>query len=144
MYWSGTSPTRDADGWIYLAGRTGSGCGSTVARTCPAPPIERILHRLHPINRVAVRRPPDDLVGDAVMAAIVLRDGASLSPGEFTGLPVSPGGPVAQSLAPVAWIADDLPVTATNKVIMPPHRPGRPHFPTILWERAPRSRSYRA
>ena len=53
MYWSGDLAYRDADGWIYLAGRTPTGCGST-ARTWPPRPIERILQRLAPISQVAV------------------------------------------------------------------------------------------
>ena len=75
MYWSGDLAYRDADGWIYLAGRTADWMrvdGENLA----AGPIERILQRLPEINLVAVYAVPDELVGDQVMAAIVLDGGA--------------------------------------------------------------------
>ena len=49
MYWSGDLAYRDADGWIYLAGRTADWMrvdGENLA----AGPIERILQRLPEIN----------------------------------------------------------------------------------------------
>ena len=60
---------------------------------------------------------PDPAVGDQVMAALVLQDDATLTPtafGEF--LAAQP------DLSPKAWprhvwIADELPSTATNKVV---------------------------
>ena len=75
MYWSGDLAYRDADGWIYLAGRTADWMrvdGENLA----AGPIERILQRLPEINHVAVYAVPDERVGDQVMAAIVLNDGS--------------------------------------------------------------------
>lgn len=82
-----------------------------------AGPIERILQRLDPVSRAAVYAVPDDRVGDAVMAAIVLRDNASLVPGEFT---VFFGEQL--DVSPNAWpcfvrSAADLPTTATNKIL---------------------------
>ena len=77
MYWSGDLAYRDADGWIYLAGRTADWMrvdGENLA----AAPIERILVRLPDINRVAVYAVPDENVGDQIMAALVLNDGCSL------------------------------------------------------------------
>ena len=66
MYWSGDLAYRDAEGWIYLAGRTADWMrvdGENLA----AAPIERILLRHNAVNRVAVyavagracRRPGD-------------------------------------------------------------------------------------
>ena len=80
MYWSGDLAYRDADGWIYFAGRTADWMrvdGENLA----AAPIERVLIRLPAISRVAVYPVPDESVGDQVMAAVVLRDGAELDPG---------------------------------------------------------------
>ena len=82
MYWSGDLAYRDADGWIYLAGRTADWMrvdGENLA----ADPVERILQRLPEINHVAVYAVPDEHVGDQVMAAIVLSEGATLTPKEF-------------------------------------------------------------
>ena len=58
MYWSGDLAYRDADGWIYLAGRTADWMrvdGENLA----AAPIERILQRLPAVDLVAVYAVPD-------------------------------------------------------------------------------------
>ena len=58
MYWSGDLAYKDADGFIYLAGRTADWMrvdGENLA----AAPIERILLRLPAVNRVAVYAVPD-------------------------------------------------------------------------------------
>ncbi len=116
MYWSGDLAYRDADGWIYLAGRSGDWLrvdGENMA----AAPIERILIRLPVINLVAVYAVPDENVGDQIMAAMVLNDDASLTPDEFESfLAAQP------DLSSKAWpryvrIAPDLPTTATHKVL---------------------------
>ncbi len=116
MYWAGDLAYRDAQGWIYLAGRTADWMrvdGENLA----AAPIERILVRLPQVSQLAVYAVPDDRVGDQVMAALVLRDGMQLEPAEFEKFLVS-----QPDLSPKAWpryvrINDDLPVTATNKIL---------------------------
>lgn len=116
MYWSGDLAYRDADGWIYLAGRTADWMrvdGENLA----AGPVERVLQRLPQVSQVAVYAVPDERVGDQVMAALVLRDGARLEPEDFEKFLAS-----QPDLSPKAWpryvrITDDLPVTATNKIL---------------------------
>ena len=116
MYWSGDLAYRDADGFIYLAGRT-SDWMRVDGENLAAAPIERILLRCTEINRVAVYAVPDEVVGDQVMAAVVLGDGASLTPQAFEAfLAAQP------DLSPKAWpryvrVAPDLPSTATHKVV---------------------------
>ena len=116
IYWSGDLAYRDADGWIYLAGRTADWMrvdGENLA----AAPIERILLRLNECSRVAVYAVPDENVGDQVMAAVVLKDGTTLTPDDFEAfLAWQP------DLSPKAWpryvrITADLPSTATHKVL---------------------------
>jgi fatty-acyl-CoA synthase len=143
MYWSGDLAYRDADGWVYLAGRTADWMrvdGENLA----AAPIERIFLRLPALNRVAVYAVPDEHVGDQVMAAIVLQDGASLTPEQLEAfLDDQP------DLSPKAWpsfvrVAADLPSTATNKVLK---RELAAQGPTagegVLWARSARERTYR-
>ena len=116
MYWSGDLAYRDADGWIYFAGRTGDWLrvdGENLA----CAPIERILHRLDPVSRVAVYAVPDETVGDAVMAAMVLRAGCSLSPEEFHRFLGAQSDLSPKAWPRYVWIAEDLPATATNKII---------------------------
>ncbi|AYE94270.1 acyl-CoA synthetase [Mycobacterium paragordonae] len=144
MYWSGDLAYRDADGWIYLAGRTADWMrvdGENLA----AGPIERVLQRLPEINHVAVYAVPDDSVGDQVMAAIVLNNGATLTPRQFGDFLA------AQSdLSPKAWpryvrISAALPRTATNKILK---RELIAEGPTagdgVLWQREARGLRYRA
>jgi fatty-acyl-CoA synthase len=144
VYWSGDLAYRDGDGWIYLAGRTADWMrvdGENLA----AAPIERILLRHPVVNRVAVYAVPDEDVGDQVMAALVLNDGAALTPDAFEAFLDS-----QPDLSPKAWpryvrIAADLPSTATHKVLK---RELAAQGPTAgdgeLWTREPRGTKYTA
>ena len=89
-----------SDGWIYLAGRSGDWLrvdGENMA----AAPIERILIRLPDINLVAVYAVPDENVGDQIMAAVVLNDGAALTPESFRIIPCSAVRSLPQGMAAV-------------------------------------------
>jgi fatty-acyl-CoA synthase len=71
MYWSGDLAYRDADGFVYFAGRTADWLrvdGENLA----AAPIERVLLRHPAVSEAAVYAVPDSSVGDQVMAALVL------------------------------------------------------------------------
>ncbi|MDH6247869.1 fatty-acid--CoA ligase FadD1 [Mycobacterium sp. OTB74] len=116
MYWSGDLAYRDADGWIYLAGRTADWM-RVDGENITAAPIERILLRQNVISRVAVYPVPDEFVGDQVMAAIVLRDGQTLTPDEFGQFLAEQGDLSPKSWPRYVWLADDLPSTATNKIL---------------------------
>ncbi|MCV7378076.1 acyl-CoA synthetase [Mycobacterium alsense] len=144
MYWSGDLAYRDADGWIYLAGRTADWMrvdGENMA----AAPIERILLRHSAVNRVAVYAVPDERVGDQVMATLVLNDGAELDPDALEAfLGAQP------DLSPKAWpryvrIAADLPSTATHKVLKREliARGTSVAAGETVWERAARGTAYR-
>jgi fatty-acyl-CoA synthase len=142
MYWSGDLAYRDADGWIYLAGRTADWMrvdGENIA----AMPIERILLRHNPISRVAVYAVPDEVVGDAIMAAILPRPDHTLSTTEFERfLAAQP------DLSPKAWprwvrLNTELPVTATYKILKRELvRQGISADGGTLWSRARRGTTY--
>ena len=142
MYWSGDLAYRDADGWIYLAGRTADWMrvdGENLA----AAPIERVLQRLEAINRVAVYAVPDENVGDQVMAAIVLQDDATLSPDELEQFLGEQADLSAKAWPRYVRIASDLPSTATNKVLKRElAAEGASAGTGVLWTRAPRGTSY--
>jgi fatty-acyl-CoA synthase len=142
MYWSGDLAYRDADGWIYLAGRTADWMrvdGENLA----AAPIERILLRLPQLSQVAVYAVPDPRVGDQVMAAVVLKDDAELTPTELESFLSE-----QQDLSPKAWprfvrINAALPQTATNKILKRELiKAGATAGGGALWERPGRERSY--
>lgn len=116
MYWSGDLAYRDAEGWIYLAGRTGDWM-RVDGENLTAAPIERILLRLPAINRVAVYPVPDEHVGDQVMAAVVLQDDAKLTPEEFEEFLAAQRDLSTKGWPRYVWIAGDLPSTATNKIL---------------------------
>jgi len=116
MYWSGDLAYRDADGFIYLAGRTADWMrvdGENLA----AAPIERILMRLPALSLVAVYPVPDNLVGDQVMAAVVLQDGADLDPETFERFLAEQPDLSPKAWPRYVWVADQLPSTATNKIL---------------------------
>jgi fatty-acyl-CoA synthase len=115
MYWSGDLAYRDADDWIYLAGRTADWMRVDGENLTTAP-IERILLRLRAISRVAVYAVPDEFVGDQVMAALVLRD-AELTPAEFGRFLGAQRDLSPKAWPRFVWIAEDLPCTATNKIL---------------------------
>ncbi|MBX7433568.1 fatty-acid--CoA ligase FadD1 [Mycobacterium sp. Y57] len=116
MFWSGDLAYRDADGWIYLAGRTADWM-RVDGENMTSAPIERILTRLPVISQVAVYPVPDEFVGDQVMAAIVLADDATLTPGQFADFLAGQPDLSPKAWPRHVWIATELPSTATNKVL---------------------------
>ncbi|MEW5813614.1 MAG: fatty-acid--CoA ligase FadD1 [Actinomycetota bacterium] len=116
MFWSGDLAYRDADGWIYLAGRTADWM-RVDGENMTAAPIERILGRLRALSQVAVYPVPDEFVGDQVMAALVLADDAELTPQEFGEFLAAQPDLSPKAWPRHVWIAAELPATATNKVL---------------------------
>ncbi|MGE2737884.1 fatty-acid--CoA ligase FadD1 [Mycolicibacterium vaccae] len=116
MFWTGDLAYRDADGWIYLAGRTADWM-RVDGENMTAAPIERILIRLPAISTVAVYPVPDDHVGDQVMAALVLQDEATLTPAEFGEFLAAQPDLSPKAWPRHVWIAETLPATATNKIL---------------------------
>jgi fatty-acyl-CoA synthase len=128
--------------WVYFAGRTGDWLrvdGENLA----AAPIERLLLRHPDVSRVAIYAVPDERVGDQMVAALVLREGASVDPAGFTAF--LEGQP---DLGTKMWpryvrIAGELPATATNKILKRELvRQGLAVTGDLLWEREPRGTSY--
>ena len=95
------------------------------------------------VNHVAVYAVPDEHVGDQVMAAIVLNDGATLSPKRFGDFLASQA-----DLSPKAWpryvrLNAALPQTATNKILKRTLiREGVSAGDGVLWKREVRGREY--
>ncbi|HWJ82212.1 MAG TPA: fatty-acid--CoA ligase FadD1 [Nocardioides sp.] len=142
MYWSGDLAYRDAEGYVYLAGRTADWLrvdGENLA----AAPIERILLRHPAISQAAVYGVPDpDGVGDQLMCALVLRDGATLEPAELEEFLAA-----QEDLSAKAWprwvrIAPALPATATNKVLKRTLVAEGTGTEDPVWVRGERDRSY--
>jgi fatty-acyl-CoA synthase len=144
MYWSGDLAYRDADGWIYLAGRTADWMrvdGENLA----AAPIERIIQRLPAVALVAVYAVPDARVGDQVMAALVLHDDVSLTPGELSAFLAAQPDLPTKGWPRYVRIAPSLPSTATNKVLKRELiKQGATAGNGVLWVREERGTAYSA
>ena len=140
MYWSGDLAYRDADGFVYFAGRTADWLrvdGENIA----AAPVERILLRHPAISEAAVYAVPDESVGDQMMAALTTL--SPLDSSDFEAfLAAQP------DLSPKAWpryvrLVEALPRTATNKVLKRQlAAEGSIAGDDTLWTREPRGRTY--
>jgi fatty-acyl-CoA synthase len=116
IYWSGDLAYRDAEGFVYFAGRNFDWL-RVDGENFAAAPVERILVRHPDIDLVAVFAVPSPTVGDDVMAAVVRRPGADFDPERFAGF-LAGQDDLGTKWAPryVRW-ADTLPQTETNKIL---------------------------
>jgi fatty-acyl-CoA synthase len=143
MFWSGDLAYRDADGWIYFAGRSGDWLRVDGENMTTAP-IERILQRLTPVSHVAVYAVPDEHVGEQVMAAIVLQDNAELTPAQFSQFLAAQPDLSPKAWPRYVWLTDRLPTTATNKILKR-ELAARGTAPEggVLWKRCGKTDAYR-
>jgi fatty-acyl-CoA synthase len=136
IYWTGDLGYRDAQGFLYFAGRDTDWLrvdGENLA----AAPVERILVRHPDIALAAVYGVPDEEVGDALMAALVLRPGARFDPDGFAEfLAEQPDLGTKQSPRYVR-IAAELPQTQTNKILKRELRRQRWECADPVWLRTP-------
>jgi fatty-acyl-CoA synthase len=141
-YWTGDLFYRDADGFLYFAGRTDDRL-RVDSENLAAAMIENILARYEDAAAVAVYAVPDPVAGDQVMAALALKAGARFDPSSFAEfLRAQPD--LGTKMAPrFLRIVERMPVTATNKI----HRVGlrREGFrcQDPVWWRPPGEPAYR-
>ncbi|MCV7418994.1 AMP-binding protein [Mycobacterium yunnanensis] len=116
MYHSGDLAYYDDGGYLFFAGRLGDWM-RVDGENLGTAPIERILLRHDDVLEAAVYPIPDPAVGDRVMAALILVDGAVFDPEAFTTF-------LAQQpdLGPKQWpsfvrVGTTLPRTETFKVV---------------------------
>ncbi|GGX89605.1 AMP-binding protein [Streptomyces fructofermentans] len=141
-YWTGDLFYRDADGFLYFAGRTDDRL-RVDSENLAAAMIEDILARYGDATAAAVYAVPDPVAGDQVMAALALREGAAFDPGAFAGF-LAGQADLGTKMAPrFVRIVPRMPVTATNKI----HRVGlrRDGFRCAdpVWWRPPGETAYR-
>ena len=116
-YWTGDLAYRDEAGFFYFAGRSGDWL-RVDGENFAAAPVARILERHPAVRLAAVYAVPDPVVGDQVMAALELHDGAAFDPGDFAAFLA------AQEDLGTKWpprfvrLCARLPVTATSKVLV--------------------------
>jgi fatty-acyl-CoA synthase len=86
---------------------------------------------------------PDEHVGDQVMAAIVLVDDAELGPADLVAFLTEQPDLSPKAWPRYVWVADELPATATNKVLKRELIARGTHPGTgVVWTRAARAKSY--
>ncbi len=138
MYWSGDLAYRDADGWIYFAGRTSDWLrvdGENIA----AAPVERVLLRHPDIGEAYVYAVPDPRSGDQVVAALVTT--GPLDPAGFEAF-LDAQADLSPKARPRFVLLDaDLPRTATNKVLK--RELTLRGSDAAAWEREERGTAYR-
>ncbi|MFF7952972.1 long-chain-fatty-acid--CoA ligase [Streptomyces griseorubiginosus] len=110
-YWTGDLFYRDAEGYLYFAGRTDDRL-RVDSENLAAVMIENILARYEGAEAVAVYAVPDPVTGDQVMATIA----GTFDPVAFAAfLAAQPD--LGTKMAPrYVRVVDHMPTTATNKI----------------------------
>ena len=116
VYHSGDLAYRDEAGYAYFAGRLGDWM-RVDGENLGAAPIERVLLRYPDAAEVAVYAIPDPVVGDQVMAALVVTPGTEFDTEKFRAFLAE-----QPDLGPKQWpsyvrISAELPRTVTFKVL---------------------------
>ncbi|WP_079128970.1 long-chain-fatty-acid--CoA ligase [Streptomyces qaidamensis] len=137
-YWTGDLFCRDADDYLYFAGRTDDRLrvdGENLA----AAMIENILARYEGAEAVCVYAVPDPVTGDQVMATIA----GSFDPESFARfLAAQPD--LGTKMAPrFVRVVERMPVTATNKIHRAELRREGLTCADPVWRREPGERTYR-
>ena len=136
-YWTGDLAYRDDDGFFYFAGRADDWL-RVDGENFAAAPVARILERHPDVVLAVVYAVPDATVGDQVMASLQLRPGAAFDPQEFASfLAAQPD--LGTKWAPrFVRVCDELPVTATSKVLVRVLRVERWNSADPVWWRSGR------
>ncbi len=114
-YWSGDLGYRDADGFLYFAGRSLDRL-RVGGENFPAAPVARLLTRHPQVVEAVVFAVPDATAGDQLMAAVVPAEG--FDPAGFAQW-VSEQPDASPTWVPRYLRVDrDLPRTATGKVVV--------------------------
>jgi fatty-acyl-CoA synthase len=116
MYHSGDLAYRDENNYAYFAGRLGDWM-RVDGENLGTAPIERVLLRYPDVTEVAVYPVPDPVVGDQVMAALVLAPDAGFDVDRFRAFLAE-----QPDLSPKQWpsyvrVSAGLPGTVTFKVL---------------------------
>ncbi len=115
-YWTGDLAYRDEDDFFYFGGRDFDWL-RVDGENFAAAPVEGILQRHPDVVLASVYAVPDTAVGDQVMATLLLRPGATFDAADFAEF-LAGQSDLGTKWAPrYVRITDELPVTATTKVL---------------------------
>ncbi len=145
-YWSGDLGYLDEQGYLYFAGRTADWI-RVDGENFPAGPIETIVARHPDVMVCAAYGVPDPEAGDRVMAALVLRPGATFDPVAFAAWLDAQADLSPKWRPTYLRLSDSLPTSPTNKVLTRTlvHQKYRPDLvgPDRLWVRGRGEEAYR-
>ncbi|GIU86646.1 MAG: acyl-CoA synthetase [Acidimicrobiia bacterium] len=142
MYWTGDLGYRDEQGWFYFAGRNSEWL-RVDGENFAAAPVENVLARHPDVVLAAVYAVPSVEVGDEVMAALHVRDGATVDMAGFAEFLAAQPDLSPKWVPRYVRIARELPSTATQKVLKRVLR--REHWECTdeVWWRPDRDLRYR-
>jgi fatty-acyl-CoA synthase len=115
-YWTGDLAYRDEDDFFYFAGRDVDWL-RVDGENFAAAPVEAILQRMPDVVLASVYAVPDPVVGDQVMAALLLRPGSEFDPDAFSRFLAEEPDLGVKWVPRFVRVAAELPETATSKVL---------------------------
>jgi fatty-acyl-CoA synthase len=141
-YWTGDLAYRDEDDFFYFGGRDVDWL-RVDGENFAAAPVEAILHRHPDVVLASVYAVPDTVVGDQVMATLLLRPGTTFDPEGFVEF-LAGQADLGTKWAPrYVRITDHLPETATSKVLKRVLRNEGWRSPEPVWWRPVKDGPYR-
>jgi fatty-acyl-CoA synthase len=142
VYWTGDLAYYDEDGWFYFAGRN-SDWLRVDGENFAAAPVESILARDASVVLAAVYAVPSPDVGDDVMVALHLHDGATFDGTAFAAFCAEQSDLSPKWLPRYVRVSQALPSTATQKVLKRVLQNERWECTDEVWWREGRSETYR-
>lgn len=141
-YWTGDLAYRDEDDFFYFGGRDFDWL-RVDGENFAAAPVEELLQRHPDVVLASVYAVPDTVVGDQVMATLLLRPGCSFDPGGFAAFLAGEPDLGTKWSPRFVRLARELPVTATTKVIKRALRAERWNVDDPVWWRPGPQAAYR-
>ena len=141
-YWTGDLAYRDDDDFFYFAGRDYDWLRVDGENFASAP-VEGILQRHPDVLLASVYAVPDTVVGDQVMATVLLHEGRSFDSDGFQAF-LEGEEDLGTKWAPKFFrVTDQLPETATTKVMKRVLRTESWHCDDPIWWRPAKDAPYR-
>lgn len=116
FYWTGDLAYRDENGFFYFAGRTADWI-RVDGENFAAAPIDRIVSRFPRVVLAAAYGVPDAEIGDRVMVALQMEEGASFDARAFSEFLAAQSDLGPKWVPSYVRVVDQLPLTQTNKVL---------------------------
>jgi len=141
-YWTGDLGYRDEDDFFYFGGRDYDWLRVDGENFASAP-VEGILQRHPDVVLASVYAVPDTVVGDQVMATLLLHDGRSFDPEGFAAFLAGEEDMGTKWAPRFVRVTDKLPETATTKVVKRVLRNESWHCDEPIWWRPAKDAPYR-